>query len=576
MLTKLRINNFKRFDAVEIELGNPVVFVGPNNSGKTSAMQALSLWNIGVKRWEEKRAGKSAPEKRPGVTINRRDLVAMPVPVANLLWHDLQVRNVTRANGSQRTENVWIDILVEGIKNDQKWQCGLEFYYANEESFYCRPLRLADHKHPERMPVPVAATSINIALLPPMSGLAASETRLDHGAVNVRIGEGRTAEILRNLCHQVYSTNSDLWENLVEDIRSLFGITLAVPRYIAERGEISMQYQEREIDLDLSSSGRGLQQTVLMLAYIAANPGATILLDEPDAHLEILRQRQIYKVITELAKRQGTQVIAASHSEVLLNEAAGKDLVVAFIGTPHRIEGRSSSSQVHKSLSEIGFDHYHLAEIMGWVLYLEGSTDLAILQAFADRLNHNSAIAALQRPFVHYVGNQPKKAEEHFFGLREAFPNLRGVGIFDRLEYGVPENKILRHLVWHNREIENYLCTPQTLAAFAHKSGQNESSGPLFDKHHAEKRVVAMQEAVTEVTNAMATLDKRSPWDPNTKVSDDFLTPLFKSYYNKLNLPNLMEKRNFYELATFVPEDEISLEIREKLDAISEVAECQN
>ena len=35
MLTKLIIRNFKRFDDVEIPLANPVVFIGPNNSGKT-------------------------------------------------------------------------------------------------------------------------------------------------------------------------------------------------------------------------------------------------------------------------------------------------------------------------------------------------------------------------------------------------------------------------------------------------------------------------------------------------------------------------------------------------------------
>ena len=34
MLTKLTIRNFKRFGEVEIELGSPVVFIGPNNSGQ--------------------------------------------------------------------------------------------------------------------------------------------------------------------------------------------------------------------------------------------------------------------------------------------------------------------------------------------------------------------------------------------------------------------------------------------------------------------------------------------------------------------------------------------------------------
>ena len=46
MLTRLIIQNFKLFDRVDIELGDRVVFVGPNNSGKTSALQALALWNV--------------------------------------------------------------------------------------------------------------------------------------------------------------------------------------------------------------------------------------------------------------------------------------------------------------------------------------------------------------------------------------------------------------------------------------------------------------------------------------------------------------------------------------------------
>ena len=62
MLTKLNVRNFKRFRDVEIELGSPVVFIGPNDSGKTTALQALALWDIGVKRWNERRKGKATPE----------------------------------------------------------------------------------------------------------------------------------------------------------------------------------------------------------------------------------------------------------------------------------------------------------------------------------------------------------------------------------------------------------------------------------------------------------------------------------------------------------------------------------
>ena len=409
-----------------------MVFIGPNNSGKTTAMQALALWHVGLRRWNERRSGVPTPTRRPGVTINRRDLVSIPIPSARLLWHRLHVRDVRRSEAGQRTDNIRIDITVDGITDGRTWSCGFEFDYANEESFYCRPLRIGSESETKRMPVPGEAERNQMAFLPPMSGLAATEIRLDHGAEAVRIGEGRTAEVLRNLCFRIHGNNREHWHELTERIGNLFGVELDPPHYIRERGEITMGYRERGTTLDISSSGRGLQQTLLILAYMYGNPDAVLLLDEPDAHLEILRQRQIYREISDTASRSGSQIIAASHSEVLLNEAAGRDTVIAFVGKPHRMDDRGS--QVLKSLKDIGFDHYYQAERKRWVLYLEGSTDLSILQCFAQRLGHGEALSALERPFVHYVGNRPQKVREHFFGLKEALPSLRGVALFDRLD----------------------------------------------------------------------------------------------------------------------------------------------
>ena len=573
MLTKLCLRNFKRFEEVEIELGSPVVFVGPNNSGKTSALQALALWDIGLKRWNERRSGRATPEKRPGVTVNRRDLVSIPMPHANLLWRDLHVRDVSKVGGRQRTANVRIEVTVDAVTRDRSWTCGLEFDYANEESFYCRPLRMSEDKTPKRMPIPDEAGAANIAFLPPMSGLAATEIRLDDGAVNVRIGEARTAEVLRNLCYRVHEDQPAQWEELVEQIDRLFGATLETPRYVPERGEITMSYRERRVTLDLSSAGRGLQQTLLLLAYLYANPGAVLLLDEPDAHLEILRQRQIYLLLANTARKSGGQIIAASHSEVLLNEAADKDLVIAFVGRPHRLAEGDRGSQVLKALREIGFEQYYQAEQTGWVLYLEGSTDLSVLRALAHRLGHDDALRALERPFVHYVANQPREVQRHFHGLREAIPHLRGVALFDRLESAPPDLRPVDCLVWQRRKIENYVCSRATLESYAAAAAEADVPGPLLVGPEADRRMAAMREAIDEIASALERLGRGSPWDPDTKVSDDFLTPLFREYLGKLGLPrDLMSKKSFYELAEHVPPDDLHPEVREKLDAISEVA----
>jgi hypothetical protein len=239
VLTNLTVRNFKLFDSVEIELGDRVVFIGPNNSGKTSALQALALWDIGHKRWIEKRGEGDVPTRRPGVTINRRDLIAVPVPTANLLWRNLHLRKSIQPNA---TQNIRIEIVVSGVSDGKSWSCGFEFDYANDESFYCRPLRLTDDPQPERMPVPEQAAKVRVAFLPPMSGLTATETRLDMGAINVRLGEGRTAEVLRNLCYQIVEgpDGAKRWTELVDRVEHLFGIELSQPKYIKERGEITL------------------------------------------------------------------------------------------------------------------------------------------------------------------------------------------------------------------------------------------------------------------------------------------------------------------------------------------------
>ena len=571
MLTKLTIRNFKRFDEVEIELGSPVVFVGPNNSGKTTALQALALWEAGVRRWTEKRAEKGTPEKRPGVAINRRDLVAVPVPTANLLWKDLHVRDVSKVE--KKTQNVRVEVVVEGVTDGRAWECGFEFDYANEESFYCRPLRLGAEPA-QRMPVPEEAKDIRVAFLPPMSGLADREFVKQPGEVSFLIGQGRTAEVLRNLCHQLVSNGEGQasWRRLRERVSGLFGVQLDEPVVIAERAEITMSARNLQgVRLDLSSEGRGLQQTLLLLAYLAVNRRSVLLLDEPDAHLEILRQRQIYQLLTESAREHGSQIIAASHSEVILNEAADRDVVVAFVGRPHRIDDRGS--QLVKSLKEIGFDQYYQAEQTGWVLYLEGPTDLAILRAFAETLSH-PAREHLERPFVHYVMNLPSRAREHFRGLREAKHDLVGIAIFDRLEKTpLQDRPELRETMWRRREIENYLCSQATLLAYSEGSAHEAVPGPLFEKAERERRRSMMEECITDFVPPVSLRNPSDPWWSDVKASDDFLDRVFEAFFKRLQLPNLMRKTDYHVLARHVAKPDMAPEVSEVLSAIVQTAD---
>ena len=81
-----------------------------------------------------------------------------------------------------------------------------------------------------------------------------------------------------------------------------------------------------------------------------------------------------------------------------------------------------------------------------------------------------------------------------------------------------------------------------------------------------------MNEAINALTQALSTLGKGSPWSSEIKVTDDFLEPLFKKYFDSLKLPLLLRKTDYHQLARLIAPDRIDPEVIQKLDAILTVA----
>jgi ABC-type taurine transport system ATPase subunit len=547
MITKITINNFKRLDQVELSLGESVVLVGPNNSGKTSALQALALWSLGVEKWLERRSGGKASQ-RVGVRINRRDLLNIPLLKTSGLWRELRVRNANQP--------IPITVEVEGISDSEQWKCPLQFTYVDPDNILCRPTEST---------IPNFAAEVSVAFLPSISGLVSQEDLLQTGSVDRRIGEGRVAEVLRNLCYRVSEDSKPNWANIVQHIKTLFGAELQTPQFDSATGILTLSYRENGVTYDLNASGQGFRQTLLLLTHLYLNPNALLLLDEPDAHLEILRQQQIYQTLREVTQSQGSQLLIASHSEVLLNEAAQTDQVIAFVGKPHTI---SKTPQVRAALAEYGFEHYYQAEQTGWVLYLEGATDLRILQTFAKLLGHTKAIQALEKPFAHYVSNQPPNAHRHFFAVREAVPTLSGFALFDRLDRGILENKHpqLIQRMWERREIENYFAFPNVLQSYTGIGRSND----MFEIAEATRRKEVMDKLITRYFPPLALESTTNKWWLNTKLSDDVLDPLFEEYFTQLGLPNEIRKSGYYRLVDHLPPDQILPEVRDLLDLIAD------
>ena len=464
LLHYLELQNFKRFgDQQRIELDHPAVLIGPNNSGKTSAIQALALWSQAVRTWYEVRKDSSAKE-RTATGMNRLNIVAVPVLRTRFFWHNTRVQNVPL-------------IITVGVAFNGKVEpLTMKFSHRGDELVYCSP----DPDVMSNMDLIRHAATVAVALLYPMSGLETEEKILKPGAVDVLLGQGQTAQVLRNLCLMVFNQSAEDWQRISNLMRRLFGVKLTEPLETS-RGSIELQYRQPGVKeaLDVSSSGRGFQQMLLIFSYLYSHKHSVLLVDEPDAHLEILRQKQVYVLLRDIASENGSQVVMVTHSEVILDEALENNLTLLLDG---RAENLVKTQRIKDSLKHFGAEHYVKARERGYVLYVEGGTDVDMLRALAERIDHPVIQCWDERINSFYVQNnypdQNLDAElerveggfgltpsQHFNGLRNLLPELRGLAILDndgRNRQNALEGP-LKIAYWKRYETENYFITPELL-----------------------------------------------------------------------------------------------------------------
>ena len=570
MIRRVTVRNFKRFDEQTFELADSVVLAGPNNAGKSTLLQAIATWKMGIARWTARRGTGSASSavKRSGVSITRGELTATPLREMNLLWRDRRVTRTTREGRPPGTPRL-IEIVLEGggaggrgrtggasEAAESPWQCGLEFQYANPEMVYVRPqaAKQLDRESIRDFP-PRQAADLEVVHVPPLVGVQRDEPRLDKGMQDLLVGQGQAGGILRNLLLEAAEKKNGDWEDLVGHVRALFGMGLRKPVYSPAQPYILCEYDEPKGSgrpLDLANAGSGTLQVVLLLAFLYARPASVILLDEPDAHQHVVLQKQVYGLLRKVARERGGQVVLATHSEVVL-DATAPERVLSFYGDEYRaLATPTERDQLREALKRLTTTDLLLGQEVGAVLYVENESDERILKEWADILDH-PARRFLARPFVHHLaGSNIRDAKNHFFALRAAFPEIRAACLLDGDNKNKPDAETTRAgmkvLRWRRYEIENYLLQPKTVERFVGLPLHRELVRNAFDRQ------------VPVGTDYFGD----HPALSRVKASNEFLVPLLE----EVGMPT--PKRDLFLVAAAMRPEEIHPEVIEKLDVIGE------
>lgn len=191
MISKLTLRNFKSVGEQVYEFTVFDLLVGRNNSGKSTVMQAMAIWQFCIDEFHRSRRTGST-----GIQVVLPNFTALPLPEFILLWKNRTdcAYPVDVDTGKKRQEFILIEILLEWQDSVGRTEgFGVELRYHSPQTIYAVPAGgWARFRSCEQ-----SGTLPRIAYVPPFSGLEPTERWLDISPMRQQVGKGQPGSVLR-------------------------------------------------------------------------------------------------------------------------------------------------------------------------------------------------------------------------------------------------------------------------------------------------------------------------------------------------------------------------------------------
>ena len=467
MIHQLTLSNFKSVGKQVYDFTDFDLLVGRNNSGKSTVLQALAIWQFCVDEFQlTKRRGST------GIQVVLPNFTALPVPEFNLLWKNRTDR-VWPANesGVKKQKYILIEISIawkDGAGQERAF--GVELRYDSPQTIYAKPVHgWAVFRECEQ-----SGTLPSIAYVPPFSGLEPFEKWMDQAPRRQQVGKGQPGSVLRNLLLRVcppppkgangktakgYKVPDD-WTELTQVVMRWFSVELMPPQYDSAKDvHITVEYKQDGKTYDLIAGGSGFHQTMTLLAFLYGYQPTTILLDEPDAHLHVNLQREILDYFKRKSAQNRVQFLIATHAEEFANGVDAHQIVSLLQQVPNRIQ---STPDVMRAMADVSNEE--ITRLMGspYMVYVEGESDERLLRAWAGACG---AEAVMDKLTFRVMGGGNKSAmkdaaHKHFAALKQIIPTVQRIMLFDfddAKQAFRPQASNPSLYEWRRKNIENYL-----------------------------------------------------------------------------------------------------------------------
>lgn len=566
-ITKVTFHRFKKYRDTVIAVRPGIsLLAGGNNSGKSTVLQGIAIWEFCKTVLKTERGVQSLYSEHAGqgVGINSEDFTPVNIPTLKHLWTNLKPQKEDEQHGYTLT--VSVDWRLEAEEEDHHLTLGLSL--VNDRLF----IKALESTLNENTPIP------NIAYIPPFAGIDPKEPKYTPAIIRRHIGQGLPGAVLRNVLLDLYRDNSykrekerkekgsnklsssflkslrktDPFERLLQLLQDVFSYGLKIKEFNeiyhtkitieSFRGEVRnnrflriLTYNPRDIMVE----GSGFLQWLTVVS-LSLSPGVNvILLDEPDAHLHTSLQKSLLDHLVVISKHFSKQILYSTHSSELIKSHNHLMIIDTNRGNPKYL---SLPEQKITILSGIGSRYtprLAAAEEKQKILFVENESDANFLNIFAQTLSQ-----AFENDIVVWPWPSGHKERRYFFlEMKKMLPNLKAISLVDRDMEAV--NSVTNALMdksypdpnngdagwgfyarkWRRRHIENYLLHPDSIARAANVEPQViidhivqnfalDISGRVIDQNEPEAILQCNAKDIVELnTNSLKNIFNISKFD---------------------------------------------------------------
>jgi predicted ATPase len=455
----IQIKKFKKIDDVKVTLSPLNIFIGANNSGKSSFIQGIQFAISACQTLNLK--GGTWGKGTKTLSLDSTEYLYTPTKNIEYLYHG------KRLTGSRtKKDRNWIEfVLKDGKSSTLRISRGKNGGFTTSLTGRELGNSLSDIEKPYCVYVP------GIAGIPTQEKYEVTIT------VKKSATRGDSNNYLRNILYAI-SQDENRWTSFKGSINNIYSHIDISANFDEHKSEfINVQVTVDNIELPLDSVGTGLLQVIQIFAYIEYFSPRVILLDEPDSHIHPTKQKLL---ANELSSRSAAnpdlRVVFSTHSRYILDALESQANVVHFQNGNafQNVKG----SNILLDIGAADADYLFSKKELKYVIVTEDKVDNVeskkeFLKKFlvANDLQENEFV-------LHsYEGCTKVEFAKILQGfVRKQIPTAKVILHIDRDQKVDDDREVLKlkddcekkeiiFFMTHYQEIESYFCVPQHISA---------------------------------------------------------------------------------------------------------------